>query len=131
MDKRYRDNLSSAIEVMSAIVEGYESGGDDPDASLANYITIQKVGKENIPAPLWELLSGFVTMNLNLLAEMKHATGVSEQGSLDIMADAVKKMTPRTPILRESNRLCAGRSRGGRRPGGAIPLAAADPANSR
>lgn len=94
LDPQHVKNVSLAIEVMSALVEGYDSAGNDPDTSLADYITNQMmVGKQTIPAPIWDLLSGFATMTLNLLGQLKHETGFSEQDFLDSLAEATAKMT--------------------------------------
>ncbi|MGV7254594.1 hypothetical protein PJI20_10065 [Mycobacterium kansasii] len=86
-EQRYAADLMLAIEVMSAIVEGYDHSGQHPDTTLADYITNQTTG----PDTLWRALSGFATLTFALLME----TDEPKQAHLDRFADAAQKMTPK------------------------------------
>jgi sulfite reductase beta subunit-like hemoprotein len=92
MERQYAEGLSSAIEVVSAIVEAFEDNGDRPDATLADYITTQKIGHENFPAPVRDLLSGLANLSHLLLGEGARRAEMPEQDVLDLYADKVKKL---------------------------------------
>jgi hypothetical protein len=90
-EKRHSTNLLSAVEVMSAIIEGYSGDENNPDSSLAEYITNQMmVGEEDIPKPIWNLLGGFATLNHLLLTRVEELSHVPKQASLGLYAGAAK-----------------------------------------
>lgn len=95
LESHYAKDLTSAIEVMSAMIEAYESNGDDPDATLADYITNQLAGQQSTPAPVWDILSGMANLTHLLLGRVEELTGVSKQDLLDLYADAAAEMTDR------------------------------------
>jgi hypothetical protein len=94
-ERQYAEGLSSAIEVMSAIVEAYENNGDQPDSSLADYITKQKIGKQDLPPDAWTMLSGLANLAHLLLGRVEELSGLPKQESLDLYADAAKTMAER------------------------------------
>lgn len=95
LEGHYAKDLSSAIEAMSAMIEAYESNGDDPDTTLADHITNQLAGQQSIPAPVWDILSGFANLTHLLLGRVEELSGVSKQDLLDVYADAAAEMTDR------------------------------------
>lgn len=94
--ERHSKNVTAAVEAMSGLLEGYEHAaatGGVPDPGLIDYITEQMVGKgEKIPAGTWSLLSGFAALNYLLLARVEELSGIPKQVSLDLYADAAKKL---------------------------------------
>jgi hypothetical protein len=95
LESHYSKDLLSAVEVMSAMIEAYESNGDDPDTTLADYLANQLAGEQSIPAPVWDVLSGFANWTHLLLGRVEELTGVSKQDLLDLYADAAAEMTDR------------------------------------
>ncbi|PJE00830.1 hypothetical protein [Mycobacterium sp.] len=78
-------------------MEGYDRAaatGGAPDPGLIDYITRQMVRDgESIPAGIWDLLSGLTALNLlTLLARVEELSDVPKQVSLDLYADAAKKL---------------------------------------
>lgn len=92
--REYKEGLILAIEAVSAIIEGYDYNGNEPDVSLANYITNQlAIRQETIPPGIWKLLSGFANLTMGVIGEIGVATGESQQTIVDRHADAAKKIT--------------------------------------
>lgn len=89
MERQYAEGLSSAIEVVSAIAESFENGGDQPDATLTDYIVIQKIGHENVPTPVRDLLSGLANLSHLLVGEVAKRGEMPKQAVLDRYADKV------------------------------------------
>ncbi len=77
-------------------MEGYDHAaatGGAPDPGLIDYITSQMVREdESIPAGIWDLLSGMAALNYLLLARVEELSDVPKQVSLDLYADAAKKL---------------------------------------
>ena len=90
-DPQIADGLRTALEVMTAVVEGYEHNGVQPDTSLADYITGQSTGE--LPPAVWTLVSGFVNLSHGFLGEIAGQTGESKQAVLDRWAEATTAMT--------------------------------------
>ena len=85
---------------MSGLLEGYDHAATTdgaPDPGLIDYITRQMVGKdEHIPAGIWNLLSGFAALNYLLLDRVEELSNIPKQVSLDLYADAAKKLNGET-----------------------------------
>lgn len=91
-EKRHADGLMLAIGVMSAIVEAYDHNGQDPDTTLADYITDQSIG--DVSPATWNLLSGFANLVHGFLIDDEQRHGIPKQTNLDLWEEAVKKMAP-------------------------------------
>ncbi len=90
--RHYARSLSIAVDVVSTIVEAYDDEGDEPDATIADYITTEMVGDQNVPAPLWDLLSGLVNLTHLLLGRVEELSNTSKQDVLEWYADAAAQM---------------------------------------
>ncbi|OBJ72285.1 hypothetical protein [Mycobacterium colombiense] len=94
--ERHSQNLTSAVEVMSAILEekdDAEKTQRDMDMTLTNYITTQMIGSdETIPENVWGLLSGFVALTHTLLVGVEKLSGEPKQAYLDRCADVGEKL---------------------------------------
>lgn len=99
--ERHSQNLKSAVEVMSAVLEAkddvektHREGMDmSMDMTLTNYITTQMIGSdERIPENIWYLLSGFAALTHTLLDGIEKLSGEPKQAYLDRCADIAEKL---------------------------------------
>lgn len=105
--EQHSRNLLSAVEVMTAILDSYSPDPNNPDASLAVYITGQLViGSDAIPKPIWNLLSGLTTLTHLLLRRAVESSNgeFTEQTLLDLYGHAARQGIERATEPTESER---------------------------
>lgn len=105
--KQHSRNLLSAVEVMTAILDSYSPDPNNPDASLATYITSQMVIQPDaIPEPIWHLLGGLTTLTHLLLSRAVESSNgeFTEQTLLDLYGHAARQGIERATAPTESER---------------------------
>ena len=78
--------------MMSAVVEAYDDEVDEHDATVADYITAEMVGAENIPAPLRDLLNGMANLTHLLLGRVEELSNTSKHDVLEWYGEAAEKL---------------------------------------
>lgn len=68
----HSQNLKNAVEITSAVINGYIPDPEAPDGSLATYITEQLViAPDTIPEAVWGLIGGFANLAHLLLSKIE------------------------------------------------------------
>lgn len=92
---------------MTAVLDAYSPDPNNPDASLAAYITSQMViGPDAIPQPIWNLLSGLTTLTHLLVRRAVESSNgeFTEQTLLDLYAYAARQGIERATEPTQSER---------------------------